>query len=117
MAAASVIRFDLRRAPFSTVSEAEQYSQCPEMCGWADEHGFIAATIPEHHGVDFVSSPVTLAGMILARAPHMFVSVNALLVTMHDPVRLACIRSRADGQINHVLFPSGEHARGQDRPE
>ncbi len=89
MAAASVLRFDLRRAPFSTVTEAEQYSQLLEMCGWADEHGFAAATIPEHHGVDFVSAPLTLAGMILARAPRLFVTVNALLVTLHDPVRLA----------------------------
>ncbi|MCU1457148.1 MAG: Luciferase-like, subgroup [Actinomycetia bacterium] len=89
MAAASVLRFDLRRAPFSTVSEAEQYSQCLEMSGWADDHGFVAMTVPEHHGVDFVSAPLTLAGMILGRTRNAFVTVNALLLTLHDPVRLA----------------------------
>ena len=89
MAAASVLRFDLRRAPFSTVTEAEQYAQCLEMSGWADGHGFSAVTVSEHHGVDFTSAPLTLAAMILARTRHAFVMVNALLLPLHDPVRIA----------------------------
>jgi alkanesulfonate monooxygenase SsuD/methylene tetrahydromethanopterin reductase-like flavin-dependent oxidoreductase (luciferase family) len=89
MAAASVLRFDLRRAPFSTVTEADQYAQCLEMSGWADDHGFGAVTVSEHHGVDFIAAPLTLAAMILARTRHSFVMVNALLLPLHDPVRVA----------------------------
>ena len=89
MAASATIRFDLRRAPFATVTEAEQYAQCVEMTRWADDHGFVAVTISEHHGVDFVSAPTALAGVLLGATRRAHVMVNALLVPLHDPVRLA----------------------------
>ena len=89
MASTAVIRFDLRRAPFSTVTEAEQYAQCLEMARWADEHGFASVAISEHHGVDFVSAPTALAGLLLGATKRAHVSVNALLVPLHDPIRLA----------------------------
>jgi len=89
VSATSAVRFDLRRAPFSPLSEAEQYATCIEMVRWADERGFAAAAISEHHGVDFVSAPTTLAGALLGATRNTEVSVNALLATLHDPVRLA----------------------------
>jgi alkanesulfonate monooxygenase SsuD/methylene tetrahydromethanopterin reductase-like flavin-dependent oxidoreductase (luciferase family) len=89
MAAISAIRFDLRRAPFAAVSEAEQYAECVAMARWADEHGFASITISEHHGVDFVSAPTALAGVLLGATRNAHVMVNALLVPFHDPVRLA----------------------------
>ncbi len=85
----AMVRFDLRRAPFSPVTEAEQYATCLEMSRWADEHGFTAVGLSEHHGVDFVSAPTTLAGLILGATKNVRVMVNALLITLHDPVRLA----------------------------
>ena len=89
MAPASTLRFDLRRAPFSAVTAGEQYRQCVEMSRWADAHGFSNITISEHHGVDFVSAPTALAGALLGATRDVHVTVNALLVTLHDPVRLA----------------------------
>jgi alkanesulfonate monooxygenase SsuD/methylene tetrahydromethanopterin reductase-like flavin-dependent oxidoreductase (luciferase family) len=87
--ASAVIRFDLRRAPFSSVTEAEQYAQCLEMARWADEHGFAGVAVSEHHGVDFVSAPTALAGLLLGATTRAHVTVNALLVPLHDPIRLA----------------------------
>lgn len=89
MPAAAAIRFDLRRAPDAPVSEADQYRLCVEMSRWADEHGFSAITVSEHHGVDFISAPTTLAGVILGATEHAHVMINALLLPLHDPVRLA----------------------------
>jgi alkanesulfonate monooxygenase SsuD/methylene tetrahydromethanopterin reductase-like flavin-dependent oxidoreductase (luciferase family) len=86
---ATALRFDLRRAPFSPVSEADLYAECLAMARWADEHGFAAITISEHHGVDFVSAPTAVAGALLGATRNVHVTVNALLVTLHDPVRLA----------------------------
>jgi alkanesulfonate monooxygenase SsuD/methylene tetrahydromethanopterin reductase-like flavin-dependent oxidoreductase (luciferase family) len=88
-AAAATIRFDLRRAPFATVTEAEQYAQSVEMARWADEQGFAAVAISEHHGVDFISAPTALAGVLLGATRRARVMVNALLVPLHDPIRLA----------------------------
>ena len=67
----AAIRFDMRLAPFSTVTEAEQYSQSLEMAAWGDAHGFSAITVSEHHGVDFISAPVTLAAMMLGCTKHV----------------------------------------------
>ena len=89
MAAVSAIRFDMRRAPFSTVTDAEQHRECLEMSRWADERGFASITISEHHGVDFVSAPTALAGLILGATRSAHVMVNALLLPLHDPIRLA----------------------------
>jgi alkanesulfonate monooxygenase SsuD/methylene tetrahydromethanopterin reductase-like flavin-dependent oxidoreductase (luciferase family) len=89
MTPASAIRFDLRRAPFSPLSDADLHRQCVEMSSWADARGFSAVTVSEHHGVDFVSAPVALAGMLLGATRQARVMVNALLVPLHDPIRLA----------------------------
>ncbi len=89
MGAVSAIRFDMRRAPFAEVTVADQYRECLAMSRWADEHGFSAVSLPEHHGVDFVSAPTTLAGLVLGATRSVRVTVNALLLPLHDPVRLA----------------------------
>src|SRR3954471_5450315 len=85
----AAIRFDLRRGPLAALTQGEQYAQCVEMARWADEQGFAAITISEHHGVDFISAPTALAGVLLGATRQAHVMVNALLVPLHDPVRLA----------------------------
>jgi alkanesulfonate monooxygenase SsuD/methylene tetrahydromethanopterin reductase-like flavin-dependent oxidoreductase (luciferase family) len=83
------VRYDMRLAPFAAIDEAGLYSESIAMSRWVDEHGAAAVTVSEHHGVDFISSPVTLAGAILGATSRVRVTVNALLITLHDPVRLA----------------------------
>jgi alkanesulfonate monooxygenase SsuD/methylene tetrahydromethanopterin reductase-like flavin-dependent oxidoreductase (luciferase family) len=85
----SAIRFDLRRAPFSTVSEAAQHREALAMTRWADANGFVAATVSEHHGVDFTSAPLTFAGLLLGATERIRVGLSALLLPLHDPVRIA----------------------------
>ncbi len=85
----SAIRFDLRRAPFSTVSEAAQHREALAMTRWADANGFVACTVSEHHGVDFTSAPLTFAGLLLGATQHIRVGLSALLLPLHDPVRIA----------------------------
>ena len=36
MSAMSALRFDMRLAPFSAITQAEQYRLCLEMSTWAD---------------------------------------------------------------------------------
>jgi alkanesulfonate monooxygenase SsuD/methylene tetrahydromethanopterin reductase-like flavin-dependent oxidoreductase (luciferase family) len=85
------IRFDLRAPTFGTTTSAELYTACLDMCGWADEHAFDIAVLSEHHGVDdgFMSSPVTLAAAIAGRTKRLPINIAAILVPLHDPVRLA----------------------------
>ncbi|HMC43178.1 MAG TPA: LLM class flavin-dependent oxidoreductase, partial [Acidimicrobiales bacterium] len=85
------LRFDLRLPPFATTSPAAQYAACLDMCAWGDERGFTTAVISEHHGVDdgYLPAPLVLAGAILGRTRTLMVNVAAVLVPLHDPVRLA----------------------------
>jgi alkanesulfonate monooxygenase SsuD/methylene tetrahydromethanopterin reductase-like flavin-dependent oxidoreductase (luciferase family) len=85
----SAIRFDLRRAPFSAVREGDLHREALAMTRWADEHGFVAATVSEHHGVDFMSAPLTFAGLLLGATERIRVGLSALLLPLHDPVRIA----------------------------
>src|SRR5215472_8840555 len=85
------LRFDLRLPPFAATTHERQYAACLDMCAWADERGFDAIAISEHHGVDdgYMSSPVTLAAAIAARTRRVRINIAAVLVPLHDPVRLA----------------------------
>jgi len=71
--------------------EAERYRAAIEMAVHAEEHGFDTVNLEEHHYADngWLSSPLTLAAMIVARTKRVRVSVTALLATLYDPIRLA----------------------------
>jgi alkanesulfonate monooxygenase SsuD/methylene tetrahydromethanopterin reductase-like flavin-dependent oxidoreductase (luciferase family) len=83
------VRFDLRRAPFSALTDADLYRETLAMSKWADAHGFASVVVSEHHGVDFISSPIAMAGVILGATERASVTVSALLLPLHDPVRIA----------------------------
>src|SRR5262249_20212533 len=73
------------------VTHAELYAACLEQCAWADARGFDVVALSEHHGVDdgYMSAPVTLAAAIAGRTQRMQINIAAVLVPLHDPVRLA----------------------------
>ncbi len=85
------LRFDLRVPPFAETTHAGQYAACLDICEWADTRGFTSTTLSEHHGTEdgFVASPLTVAAAILARTRTLMCSVAALIVPLHDPIRLA----------------------------
>ena len=85
------LRFDLRMPAFAKTTPERQYADCLDMCAWADEQGFDAVAISEHHGVEdgYMSSPITLAAAIAARTRRVRINIAAILVPLHDPVRLA----------------------------
>ena len=78
------------------------------MCEWADARGFDAVAISEHHGVadGYMSSPLTLVAAIAARTKRVRINVAAVLVPLHDPVRLAeqmaTAAILADGRLSIV---------------
>jgi alkanesulfonate monooxygenase SsuD/methylene tetrahydromethanopterin reductase-like flavin-dependent oxidoreductase (luciferase family) len=91
MSAAVGLRFDLRVPSFARTTHARQYEACLDMCEWADAKGFDVVALSEHHGVDdgYMPSPVTLAAAIAGRTKRIGISVAAILVPLHDPIRLA----------------------------
>jgi alkanesulfonate monooxygenase SsuD/methylene tetrahydromethanopterin reductase-like flavin-dependent oxidoreductase (luciferase family) len=85
------IRFDLRVPPFATTTHAEMYKACLDQCEWADQLGLDIVVLSEHHGVDdgFMSAPVTLAAAVAGRTKRIQINIAAILVPLHDPLRLA----------------------------
>jgi alkanesulfonate monooxygenase SsuD/methylene tetrahydromethanopterin reductase-like flavin-dependent oxidoreductase (luciferase family) len=85
------IRFDLRVPPFSKTTHAEQYAACLDMCTWADQIGADIAVLSEHHGIEdgFLPAPLTMAAAIAGRTKRININIAAILVPLHDPVRLA----------------------------
>ncbi|MER3452134.1 MAG: LLM class flavin-dependent oxidoreductase [Acidimicrobiia bacterium] len=85
------LRFDLRVPSFATTTHAEQYASALDMAEWADHNGFTTVVVSEHHGTDdgYMCAPLVLAGAILGRTREIRVTVSAVLVPLHDPLRLA----------------------------
>lgn len=86
-----VIRFDMRRSPLCIDTASDRYSTALEMACWADNNTVDVVGLSEHHNTHdgFLSAPLQLAGMMIARTQRVRISVSALLVPLHDPVRLA----------------------------
>lgn len=86
-----LIRYDLRAPAFAHARHAEMYATCLEQCAWADAHGLSTVILSEHHGVDdgYLPATVTLAAAIAGRTTRIHISLAALLVPLHDPIRLA----------------------------
>lgn len=85
-----VLRFDMRRAPFCPETPAQRYRAALDMASWADELVDVIG-LSEHHVTSdgFLSAPLQLAGMMAALTRRARISVSALLVPLHDPLRLA----------------------------
>jgi alkanesulfonate monooxygenase SsuD/methylene tetrahydromethanopterin reductase-like flavin-dependent oxidoreductase (luciferase family) len=87
----SILRFDMR-APDKTRAEIQKmYGAALDMAEFVDANGFDVCVISEHHGSpdNYMSSPMIMAGAIAARTKKVMISIQALLVPEHDPVRLA----------------------------
>jgi alkanesulfonate monooxygenase SsuD/methylene tetrahydromethanopterin reductase-like flavin-dependent oxidoreductase (luciferase family) len=85
------IRFDLRVPPFASTTHRDLYRACLDQCAWADEQGLDFVVLSEHHGVDdgYLPAPLTLAAAIGGRTQRIRITIAAVLVPLHDPIRLA----------------------------
>jgi alkanesulfonate monooxygenase SsuD/methylene tetrahydromethanopterin reductase-like flavin-dependent oxidoreductase (luciferase family) len=84
------LKFDLRTHPFGT-APADLYAAALDMCAWADTAGFGGVRFLEHHGSDdgYCPSPLAMAAAAAARTSRLRIRVRALILPLHDPVRIA----------------------------
>ncbi len=85
-----VIRFDLRAPTFGAPAR-DLYAAAVEMSAWADRLDFEAIVLSEHHSAEdgYLSGPLAMAGTLVGATRTVPISVQALLVPLHDPIRLA----------------------------
>jgi alkanesulfonate monooxygenase SsuD/methylene tetrahydromethanopterin reductase-like flavin-dependent oxidoreductase (luciferase family) len=86
-----VIRFNQIQPGLEPNEMSARYKATLDMAQYADEHGFDVVSLEEHHGADngWSPSPLITAGMVFGRCPRIGVSISALLVPLHDPLRIA----------------------------
>src|SRR5438128_12491630 len=86
----SVVRFNCIQPGLEPTEMSARYQAFVEMAGYADEHGLQAISLEEHHGADngWSPSPLVMAGLVFGRTKTIMASINALLLPLHDPIRL-----------------------------
>lgn len=89
--AMSIIRFDMRTPGLDAAQARERYDAALEMAAWADEIGFDVLVLSEHHGSEdaYLPSPLVMAGAVAGATTRIPINIAALLVPLHDPIRLA----------------------------
>lgn len=91
MSVSTALRLNMTGHAEDPGEEAKRYRAALDMAAYADANGFAVVSVEEHHCAEngWLPSPLTMAGMIIARTERVAVNVTALLVTLYDPIRLA----------------------------
>ena len=120
----SLIRFNLIDPSLNSESLSSRYQAMLAMAEFVDKHGFFMATFEEHHGADNAWSPTPLinAATVLARTKNLSASISALLLPLHDPIRvaedIAVIDLMSGGRLTVILGlgyrPSEYQLMGKD---
>ena len=77
--------------PTDAEQMSDRYRAGIDLAEYADKNGFAMVSTEEHQATSIGWSPTPLltASMILNRTENLSVAITALLVPLHDPVRLA----------------------------
>jgi alkanesulfonate monooxygenase SsuD/methylene tetrahydromethanopterin reductase-like flavin-dependent oxidoreductase (luciferase family) len=91
MPAQVTLRLNMTGLAADPRDEARRYLAAIEMAEWAEDLGLGVVNLEEHHCAEngWLSSPLVLAAMIVARTKRIRVSVSALLAPLYEPIRLA----------------------------
>ncbi|MCC6709527.1 MAG: LLM class flavin-dependent oxidoreductase [Gammaproteobacteria bacterium] len=84
------LRYNLRSMPGAAATR-DICQVALEQAAWADRLGFDSVALGEHHGAPdgFDPSPLVFGAALAARTAKLRIHVNALLLPLHDPVRIA----------------------------
>ncbi|HYE50724.1 MAG TPA: LLM class flavin-dependent oxidoreductase [Azospirillaceae bacterium] len=103
------LRYDMNSPPFGAPHPA-LYRTAIEQAAWADRLGFNQVFLAEHHGAEhgYCPSSMVLAGAVFGATRDILVHLSALVVTLHDPLRLAEDLSVLDNISNgRIVFTAG----------
>ena len=86
-----MIRFNQVQPGLDPKEMEARYQATVDMAEHAEANGFGIASLEEHHVADngWSPSPLITAGLIFGRCKRIPVSISALLVPLHEPIRLA----------------------------
>jgi alkanesulfonate monooxygenase SsuD/methylene tetrahydromethanopterin reductase-like flavin-dependent oxidoreductase (luciferase family) len=87
----ATMRFNQCQPGLDPDETAARYRATLDLIEYGERHGFSRASLEEHHGADdgWSPSPLITAGAIFGRTKSVNVIISALLIPLHDPVRIA----------------------------
>jgi alkanesulfonate monooxygenase SsuD/methylene tetrahydromethanopterin reductase-like flavin-dependent oxidoreductase (luciferase family) len=109
------LRFDFRNPPMAGTTMGDRYAAALDMCEWADELGCASVVVSEHHGSPdgYLPSPLMMLAAMAQRTTRMRLMVGALIVPLHDVLRLAediiVLDNLSNGRVD--LIVAGGYAR------
>jgi alkanesulfonate monooxygenase SsuD/methylene tetrahydromethanopterin reductase-like flavin-dependent oxidoreductase (luciferase family) len=107
----TTVSFDMRSPAFAAPTR-ELYAAALEMAAYADQIGVDRIGLMEHHGSDdgYLPQPFVLAGGIAAVTKKVTIMLGAVILPLHDPVKIAeqmaILDLMCNGRLN-VIFGAG----------
>ena len=85
------MRFNFVLPGLDPAQLSRMYRAALDMAAFGEDHGFAGVTFEEHHDSDngWSPSPLANAALVLGRTDRINVMVSALLLPLHDPIRIA----------------------------
>lgn len=86
----TTVKFDMRAPDFGTPPR-ELYGAALEMARFADDIGATRINLMEHHGSDdgYLPTPFVMGGGVAAVTRKCRVTLGAVILPLHDPVKIA----------------------------
>jgi alkanesulfonate monooxygenase SsuD/methylene tetrahydromethanopterin reductase-like flavin-dependent oxidoreductase (luciferase family) len=86
----TILQFDMR-APAFGAPTAELYAAALDMAAFADKIGVDRIGLMEHHGSEdgYLSAPFVMGGAVAARTSRLRINLGAVVLPLHDPVKVA----------------------------
>jgi alkanesulfonate monooxygenase SsuD/methylene tetrahydromethanopterin reductase-like flavin-dependent oxidoreductase (luciferase family) len=103
--------FDMRAPAFGTPTP-ELYRAALEMAGFADEIGVARINLMEHHQSEdgYLPQPFVMGGGVAAQTRRCRITLGAVILPLHDPVKLAeqigVLDQMSNGRLE-VIFGAG----------
>jgi alkanesulfonate monooxygenase SsuD/methylene tetrahydromethanopterin reductase-like flavin-dependent oxidoreductase (luciferase family) len=107
----TTVSFDMRAPAFGAPTH-ELYAAALEMAAYADRIGVDRIGLMEHHGSDdgYLPQPFVLGGGIAAVTKKVSILLGAVILPLHDPVKIAeqiaILDLMSNGRLN-VIFGAG----------
>jgi alkanesulfonate monooxygenase SsuD/methylene tetrahydromethanopterin reductase-like flavin-dependent oxidoreductase (luciferase family) len=105
------LSFDMRSPDFGAPT-TQLYGAALDMVAYGDSHGFDYAMLMEHHGSSdgYLPAPLTLGAAVAARTKKMRILLGAVVLPLHDPVKIAeqmaVVDQISNGRLD-IVFGSG----------
>jgi alkanesulfonate monooxygenase SsuD/methylene tetrahydromethanopterin reductase-like flavin-dependent oxidoreductase (luciferase family) len=105
------VLFDMRAPGFGTPAP-RLYAAALEMAAFADQIGVSRVNLMEHHASEdgYLPTPFVLGGGVAARTKQCRISLGAVILPLHDPVKIAeqiAVLDLMSGGRLDVIFGAG----------